>query len=180
MKKIVLVCGLIAGFITAAWMIVSLALYNQNENKDIENGMIYGYAAMILAFSLIFVGIKTFRDKHNNGIISFGKAFRIGLWITLIASTIYVIVWLIEYYYFIPDFGEKYTAHLLEKMRTSGATQAAIDKKATEMGSFNQMYKNPFFNALITYTEIIPVGLVISLISALFLKRRSKGELQTA
>ncbi len=172
MKRIIIICGLIAGGIVSAMMIITMAIYT--STGDFDNGMIYGYASMLLAFSLIFVGIKNYRDKYNNGIISFGKAFKIGFFITLIASTIYVIVWLIDYYFFIPDFGEKYAAHMLEKLKASGASEIEMAKQTKEMASFSEMYKNPFFNALMTYVEIIPVGLIVTLISSLVLRRKVK------
>jgi Protein of unknown function (DUF4199) len=171
MKKTVLICGLIAGLISTS-LFIGLMLLGKAGDIDFENGMIYGYTLMILAFSLIFVGTKITRDKHNGGSITFGKAFRVGLYITLVASTIYVIVWLIDYYFFIPDFAEKYAAKVLKDLKASGASQATIDKQTAEMAKFNEMYKNPFFNALITYSEILPVGLLVSLISAWTLKRK--------
>jgi hypothetical protein len=172
MKKIVIVCGLIAGLIVTAMLVTTIIM--SKASGKIEGSMLLGYATMILAFSLIFVGIKNYRDKYNQGNIRFGKAFRIGLYITLIASTIYVIAWLITYFFFIPEFGEKYTAQMLEELRAGGASRQELDSKAAEMARFTEWYKNPFFNALITYTEILPVGLIISLISALVLKRKTK------
>ena len=141
---------------------------------DFKNGYYYGYGLMILAFSLIFVGTKITRDKYNGGTISFGKAFRVGLYITLIASTVYVILWLIDNYFFIHDFAARYSAYMLEKLRASGASEAEIAKQTAQMASFSEMYKNPFFVILMTYAEIIPVGLIVSVISALTLKRKSK------
>lgn len=172
MKKIVIVCGLMAGLIVATLMIISMSIYH--KTGDFENGMLFGYASMLLAFSLIFVGIKNYRDKRNLGTISFGKGFKIGLLITLIASTIYVIVWLVDYYMFIPDFGEKYAAQVIEKLKSTGASEMEIAKQTKEMASFSEMYKNPFFNALMTYTEILPVGIIVTLISSLILKRKIK------
>jgi len=170
MKKNILICGLISGIIVATFMVsVSMACY---KNDDFESSMVLGYASMILAFSLVFVGIKNYRDKFNNGIVSFGKAFKIGLYITLIASTIYVVVWLVEYYLFIPDFMDKYTAHVLKEASREGASQAVLDEKSAEMRSYKEMYQSPIMVILLTYTEILPVGLVVSLISALILKRK--------
>ncbi|MEO6456288.1 MAG: DUF4199 domain-containing protein [Ginsengibacter sp.] len=83
------------------------------------------------------------------------------------------IVWLIDYFFFIPDFLEKYSAHTLDKLKASGASQIEIDKEAKEMASFGKMYKNPFFNAMMTYVEILPVGLIVTLISSLILKRKA-------
>ena len=179
MKKTVLVCGLIAGLISTS-LFIGLMLLGKAGDDHFKNGMIYGYTLMILAFSFIFVGTKITRDKHNGGVISFGKAFRVGLYITLIASTIYVIVWLIDYYVFIPDFGEKYAAHAIEKLKASGASAAEIAKQTAAMESFSKMYKNPFFNALLTYSEILPVGLVVSVISVWALKRKKTAALSTA
>ena len=93
--------------------------------------------------------------------------------IVLIASTIYLVAWLIDYFFFIPDFIEKYSANELEKLKTNGASQIEIDKQTKEMASFAKMYKNPFFNAMMTYIEILPVGLIVTLISSLILKRKA-------
>ncbi len=183
MKKIVFVCGLIAGLISIGWAVVSIAITTgTGKNMDMETGMIYGYAAMVLGFSLIFVGIKNYRDKHNGGMITFGKAFKIGLYITLVASTVYVAVWLIDYFFFLPEdfLDQHYTKGVLEKLKASGASQAIVDQKTTEMANFSKLYRNPFFNALITYAEILPVGLLVSLIAALILKRKNRpSEFQT-
>lgn len=172
MKKIVFVNGFIGGLIVAAMLVITTGIYHASGNFD--GGMLIGYASMLIAFSLIFVGIKSYRDKYNDGIISFGKAFQIGLYITLIASSIYVITWLIDYYYFIPDFGEKYAEQMLSKLRADGASETELMAKAKELASFSAMYKNPFFNALMTYMEILPVGLLVTLISSFILKRKIK------
>ncbi len=91
----------------------------------------------------------------------------------LIASTIYVFAWLIAYFYFLPDFMEKYSVQMLEKLKASGASQIEIEKQTKEMANFSKMYKNPFFNALMTYMEILPAGLIVTLISSFILKRKT-------
>ena len=173
--KNVLIYGIISGIIVSSLMLLSVNYMSHCEgNVDFNTSMLIGYASMLIAFSLVFVGIKNYRDKYNDGIISFGKAFKIGIMIVLIASTIYVIAWLIDYFFFIPDFMEKYSTHMIEELKASGATQLEIDKQVEEMASFSEMYKNPFFNAMMTYTEILPVGLIVTLISSLILKRKTK------
>lgn len=171
MKKTAIVCGLISGGILGVFMVFTTGLCYKNE--DFEGNMFLGYASMVLAFSLIFVGIKNYRDKFNNGYITFGKAFQIGLYITLIASSMYVIVWLIDYYLFIPDFMDKYGAHVLREAKRSGSTPAEMEAKATEMAGYQEMYKNPLMVILFTFAEVVPVGLVVSIISALILKKKS-------
>ncbi len=172
MKKLVLTYGLIAGLLSSAWMTISVMA--GFDHMDTSMGMLLGFASMILGFSFIFVAVRKYRDDHSGGTITFGKAFKIGLYISLIAATIYVISWLIDYYFFIPDFMEQYAAKTIEQMRTDGVPAATIEAEAADMAKFREMYKNPLFVAAITYTEILPVGLIISLICALILKRSPK------
>jgi len=172
MKKIVIVFGLIAGLIVSALMLFSIAkCYN---SSDFESSMVLGYASMLLAFSFIFVGVKSYRDKHNQGVISFGKAFQIGLFISLIASTLYVVVWLVDYYVFVPDFMDKYSAHMIAEARKAGNSATEVAATVKQMNDYKEMYKNPLFVILLTYAEILPVGLVVSLICSLILKNKLK------
>lgn len=172
MKKIILIYGLIAGIVVAIPMLFTASLCHADSNFDYSKSMLIGYASMIIAFSMIFVGIRSYRNSYNNGIISFGKAFQIGLFIALVASSIYVIGWLIEYYFFIPDFAEKYSAHEIEQLRAKGASATEIAEETRKMASFVSMYKNPLFVIMMTYAEILPVGLIVTLISALILKKK--------
>ncbi len=174
MKKNIIIYGLIAGVVVSTLMLLSLNyLSHCAGNVDNNTSMLIGYASMLIAFSLVFVGIRNYRDKYNGGVITFGKAFKIGSVIVLIASTIYVAAWLVDYFFFIPDFAEKYAAQMLTELKASGANQVEIDKQTKEMASFVTMFKNPFFNAMMTYVEILPVGLVVTLISSLILKRKT-------
>jgi hypothetical protein len=174
MKKNILIYGLISGIVVSVIMLSTTNYYSHCEGSvDYGTSMLIGYASMLIAFSLVFVGIRNYRDKFNAGIISFGKAFKTGLMIVLIGSTIYVIAWLIDYFYFIPDFMDKYAAQTIEELKANGASQAEITEKTTEMADFIRNYKNPFFNAMMTYMEILPVGLIVTIISSLILKRKT-------
>ena len=174
MKKNIIIYGLIAGIVVSVLMLFSVNSISHREgNFDYNRSLLIGYASMLIAFSLVFVGIRNYRDKYNEGVISFGKAFKMGIIMVLIASTIYVVAWLIDCFFFIPDFAEKYSAHMLDDLKASGASQVEIDKQTKEMANFATMYRNPFYNAMMTYVEILPVGLVVTLISSLILKRKS-------
>jgi len=174
MKKNIIIYGLIAGIIVSILMLFSINYISHVDGKvDYNTSLLIGYASMLIAFSLVYVGIRNYRDKYNGGVISFGKAFKIGIMIVLIASTIYVVAWLIDYFFFIPDFMEKFSAQELDKLKASGASQIEIDKQTKEMADFARMYKNPLFNAMMTYAEILPVGLIVTLISSLILKRKA-------
>ncbi|SRR5258705_7260346 len=174
MKRNIIIHGLIAGIIVSVLMLSTVNYISHCEGSiDYNYSLLIGYASMLIAFSLVYAGIRNYRDKYNGGVISFGKAFKIGIMMVLIASTIYVAAWLVDYFYFIPDFMEKYSAQMCDKLKASGASQIEIDKQAKEMANFATMYKNPFFNAMMTYAEILPVGLIVTLISSLILKRKA-------
>lgn len=170
MKKNVLVFGTIAGVLVSTFMFFSML--SVRNNPDFEGSMVVGYASMLVAFSFIFVATKNYRDKYNNGVVTFGKAFQIGLYIALIGSTFYVITWALEYKFLMPDFMEVYSQHMIDQLVKSGASQQEISSQTAMIAQNSEMYQNPLFFTLMTYMEILPVGLVVSLISALILKRK--------
>lgn len=169
MKRNVLVFGLVSGLIAGLWLIF-IGLNHNNPN--FEHSMWMGYGSMLVAFSFIFVGIKNYRDKYNGGYITFGQAFKNGLFIALIGSTVYVLIWLVLFYCFMPDFIDKYVAHTIAQMQKSGASAAELADTKKQMAGYQEMYKNPLMVIVLTYMEILPVGLVIALLAALILKRK--------
>jgi hypothetical protein len=173
MRKIIWTFGLIAGLIVTGMMAYSSI--NCYHTGEFDGSLALGYATMIAAFAFIFVAIRNYRNNYNGGVISFGKAFKIGLFITLIASTMYVLVWVIEYYFFIPDWLDRYTEVMMQQAKSQGLSEVEMAKKSEEMAMYKEWYKNPFFLVLMTYFEILPVGLIVSLIAALILKRKSPG-----
>ena len=74
MTKNIIIYGLIAGVLVSIFMLftVNYASYCTG-NVDYDTSMLIGYASMLVAFSLVFVGIRNYRNKYNGGVISFGK-----------------------------------------------------------------------------------------------------------
>jgi hypothetical protein len=173
MKKIVLTFGLIAGAILAGTFLATLPFHDAIGN---EGGMLIGYTSMVLAFLLIYFGVRSYRDNVAGGRIGFLKALGVGALIALVASACYVGTWEAMYFGGKSDYIEKYQARELEKARRSGESEAQIAAKKAEMDKFAEMYRNPFFNTAITFLEPLPVALVIALVSAGILSRRPKNE----
>jgi len=168
MKKYVLIFGLIIGTILCVNMLYTVnQLYN---NSNFTGNEIIGYAAIVIVFSLIFFGVRNYRNKHLNGFISFGKAFKTGFLIALLGSTLYVSAWLFYYYLFIPDYLDIYIPFALGEVPST-----ELAAKTTEMESFKEMYKNPLFVVLITFFEVLPIGILVSFLSALFLKKKNRS-----
>jgi len=172
MRKIVLTFGLIAGAILSAMMLVTLPF---QDRIGFDKGAVIGYTTMVLAFLMIFFGVKSYRDNVTGGSVGFGRAFVVGLLITAVASVCYVATWQLVYFKLAPDFVDKYAAYAVEQARKSGASEAQVAARAKEMADFGVMYKNPLFNIGITFLEPLPVGLVFTLVSAGVLSRRKRG-----
>lgn len=168
MKKNVLIFGLVLGTILCVNMIYMVNLCY--TSPDFKSNDVVGYAAMVVVFSLIFFGVRNYRGKHLGGFISFGKAFKTGALIALVGSTMYVVAWLFYYYLFVPDYLDVYISHVLRE-----TPDAELAIKAEEMESFKEMYKNPVFVVLITFSEVLPIGLIVAVVSALVLKKKDKG-----
>jgi hypothetical protein len=167
MRKLIFTYGIIAGLVVAAMLVLSFS----GSTWDVTSGDLMGYAVMIIAFSTIFIAIKNYRDKQLNGNISFGTAFKVGLGITLVASAIYVIAWMIISNTIAKDFMTEYYQQSVEQLKSSGISDQDLSEKIAEMDRFAELYKNPLVKVGITFLEIFPVGLIVSLTSSLILKR---------
>jgi Protein of unknown function (DUF4199) len=172
MRKTVLTFGLIAGVILSVMMVATLPFL---DRIGFDRGEVIGYTTMVLAFLLVYFGVRSYRDNVAGGSVSFGRAFAVGSLIVAVASVCYVATWQVVYYKLAPDFGAKYTAHVVEQARAAGASQTEIDKKAAEMHRMMELYRNPVVNVGITFLEPLPVGLVIALVSAGVLGRRRRS-----
>jgi hypothetical protein len=173
MKKIVLTFGLISGGILSAMMLATMPFHDAIGN---DAALVLGYTTMVLAFLLIFFGVRSYRDNVAGGRVGFMKALGVGALIALVASACYVATWEAVYFGGKSDYIEKYQARELEKMRQSGASEAQLTAKQEEMQKFAEMYKNPLFNAALTLLEPLPVAVVFALVSAGILSRRRKNE----
>jgi uncharacterized protein DUF4199 len=171
MKKTVLTFGLISGAIISAMMLATVPFIHR---IGFNRGMVIGYTTMVLAFLLVFFGIRSYRENYGDGRISFGRALAVGLLIMLITCACYVLTWEIIYFNFMPDFADKYAAFVIDSERAKGASEAELARQMEEMKKFKEMYNNIFFNVAMTFLEPLPVGLVMTLISALILRKHKK------
>jgi F0F1-type ATP synthase assembly protein I len=164
MKNNIFKNGILGGIIVS--IVMTSMVFYMKTYPDREPSAVLGFASMLLAFIFVILGIKKER-KINNGAITFGRAFLTGLTISLVISTIYVMVWLVIYYNFFPDFMDKYSEMVLKNTNPEDFAE-----KTTEMNQMKEWYKNPLMIILLTYMEIFPIGIVVSLIGALILKKK--------
>ena len=170
MKKTVLTFGLIAGFIISVLMGGSLIFADRIGSG---HSMVLGYTMMVASFLLIYSGIRSYRDNVLNGQISFGRAFACGMLITLITTVCYVAMWEILYFNFMPHFMDSYFAAQVQKVQAAGLDAATTAAQVAAIRHSQEMYQNPLVNMAYTFMEPLPVGLLITLISAAVLRRKA-------
>jgi hypothetical protein len=174
MKKTVLTFGLIAGVMISVLMDGSVLLANKIGSG--HNSMLLGYTMMVASFLLVYFGVRSYRDNNLAGQISFGRAFACGILITLITCVFYVGTWEIIYFNFIPHFMDSYWAAQIAKVQARGLDPARTAAKIAEIQQSQQAYQNPLINMAYTFMEPLPVGLIITLISAAVLRRKARVE----
>mgnify|MGYP003650725219 FL=1 len=167
MQKIAITYGILSGTITIAMLILGLVI---SDGGSFLSSEIFGYLTMIVALSMIFIGIKRYRDQQLGGVIRFLPAFAMGLAIALIAAIIYTFVW--ELYLMTSgyDFIDSYVNSAIEAKRAAGLS---ADKLAQEIAALEEMrsdYGKIYIRVPMTFLEIFPVGLIIALLSAALLR----------
>ncbi len=164
-KKTILIFGLIIGTLLVGNSIIHINM--MYSNPDYKGNAVIGYATQIIMFSMIYFGVRNFRNNILEGRISFAKAFKTGALICLIASTVYVVIGLLYYYIFVPDFIDVYTEYVIKI-----SPPEEVEAKSAQMANFKEMYKNPLFAILISYMEVLPLGMLVALISAFLVKKK--------
>jgi hypothetical protein len=156
--------GLLAGLIAGAPLfIVTLVTRDLSPSTF---GMVLGYLTMLVALSIVFVAIKTHRDRQLGGTIGFWPAMSLGLAISFVAALIYVFAWEAALATSGVDFAGDYVRATLEQQKAKGLSAEALAKLAAELEQFKIQYANPLFRMPMTFIEIFPVGVLVSAISA--------------
>ena len=167
MLRTITIYGLIAGLLVSInffWVLTN------DPSSHVGSGYIYGYATMIVALTAVFIGIKRYRDKTLGGVIKFGQALLIGLGISVVAGIVYVIGWELCLALSGIDFGNVYAQAMVDAARQKGVTGAELDKVVANGAAFAKSYADPLYRMPMTFVEIFPVGVLISLISAAVLR----------
>lgn len=173
MKRTVWTFGLISGGVMAAFMVATLPFLSGDHGTE---DWIVGYAGMVGAFLLVYFGVRSYRDNVRGGTISFARAFGTGILIAAISSLCYVATWEVIYYQFMPDFYTKYGQSVVQRAQKSGKSEAEVAAVRADMDTMVRRVENPLFVTVTTFGEPFPVGLVIALVSASVLRRRSTPE----
>jgi len=169
-NKSILKLGLLSGVLLTGFMLLSMPFFGNGLDYGVSEFL--GYISMIIAMApIIFIGIKSTRDKES-GKISYLNAVKVGFFITLITSVIYVVGWVTYLNTSDNNFMENYSEYVIEKMDEDGESADAIAEKSKELIEFTEMYQHPLVQIGFTFLEVVPVGLLISLIAAGILAKK--------
>ncbi len=160
--------GFVAGVVVGAALLgVSLA-YDGQPPPDW--GMAAGFASMLVALSAVFVAIKRHRDVAGGGVTGFWPAFGLGLGISLVASLVYVASWELSLVLVDADVAQVFAQQMVARAEARGLAGAALADVVRQAGEFEAMYRNPLYRLPMTFAEIFPVGMLVSLVSAAVLR----------
>jgi hypothetical protein len=164
MLRTILKYGVIAGLVVGGFEIVTFVAFS--GMPPMKYGMVIGYTTMLIALSAVFVGIKQHRDVDRGGVIGFWAALGVGLGVSFIAGIFYVVAWEAVQAMTHMDFATSYANAIIASEKAKGASAEALAKLSTDMAAFKVQYANPMYRLPMTFAEIFPVGVLVSLVSA--------------
>ena len=175
MKKTVLTFGLISAAFSSVMMLLTVPFI---DRIGFDRGEYLGYTLILLSFLLVFFGVRSYRDNVAGGAVTFGRAFTVGILITLVSCVGYVITWEFVYFALVPDFVDKYSAYAIAHARAAGASAQTISETTRQMEALKTMYDNPLMNAAVTFLEPFPIGLLVTVVSAAVLRKKGTSAIQ--
>ena len=167
MQKIALTYGVLSGTITIATLILGIVVSNGSSFLSSE---LFGYLTMLVALSMIFIGIKRYRDQELGGVIRFFPALAMGLAIAIIAGIMYTLVW--ELYSLSNDYAyiNGYVNSAIEAKKAAGLTAEKLAQEIATLEEMRSDYGKIYIRMPMTFMEIFPVGLIIAIVSAAVLQ----------
>ena len=169
MKKTVLTFGLLSGAVSSLMMLLTIPFL---DRIGFDRGEVIGYTTIVASFLLVFFGVRAYRERM--GSVTFGRAFTVGILITLVSCVCYVATWQLIYFKLAPGFLDKYEAYAVELVRASGGSEEEVARKSRQMQDLKELYKNPLLNIAFTFVEPFPIGLVVTLLSAAVLRGKAR------
>ena len=164
MLRYILIYGVIAGIVVGVPL--SVMTLEMSGHAMMHYGMLIGYLTMLIALSAVFLAIKRHRDVDLGGVIRFWPALALGLGVSVVAGVIYVVAWEVSCAIAHADFAGSYARAMIAQQQAKGVSGAALARFRAEMEQFKVQYANPLYRWPMTFAEIFPVGVIVSLISA--------------
>lgn len=154
--------GLLLGL---ALIIFSLILYVAGTGPKSS----LNYLTYLIIVIGMFLSMKQWRDKFNNGFITYGNAFKHGFYVILITGILTAIWTFIFYNYIAPDEVAKIIEATEENLYKS---QPNMSEEQVEMAlKWSKMFVSPKIMALTGFFGNIILGVILGAILSFFIKK---------
>ncbi len=168
MRTTIIRYGIRAAIAIVALSGISLMFISKDES-GFHWGEVLGYLAIFLSMIFVYIGIRHYRDHQNGGVVSFGQALKLGVLITLFPAIAFGIYDQIYVNFIDPDFYEDYYQVQMDSIEE--ANEVAYEARVAEIKSEMETFSNPIVQYLVMFATVLLIGLVVSIISGLILKR---------
>ena len=160
-----LIWGLIIGF---AGIIYNVILYmiDQNLNQAL------GLAGMIITIGLLVMGVRSFRDTVNDGVLPFNSAFGFCMVAIVVSSVIGIIYAYLEWTVIDPDIIGKMIDLQMEKMLDKGIPEEALEQAM----NITSKFMKPGVMVAMGLIGSLAFGTITSLIISAIFKRDESTE----
>ncbi len=172
MKQSVFRYGIFAAILIVVLTAFNLFVLAKNADYSIQEAA--GYLAILISMIFIFMGIRHYRDKINGGSLSFGEGFKIGLLITLVPAICFSLFDLLYTEVLNPSWKDDYYNHYIQDLRTS-LSGNVLDAEIKKLEEQREMYDKPLVLFLIMFSTVFVMGMIVSIISALSLRRKNNA-----
>ena len=169
MRRAAVIFGGISGVISIASIVATLPYV---KHGNLHKADAFGWASIILSALVVFLGIRSHRENEGGGRLTFGQGLLVGVLISLVSSVVFMAAFEAVYFWFVPEYGERYEACMIERAQESGGTPAEVDKARSQAAMWRRLFDNPWTNAAVTFATTFPVGLAAAAISAGLLRKR--------
>jgi hypothetical protein len=170
MSRIILAYGLAAALVVGILMVGGTFLWIREGQPPSESGAVIGYLIQLLALTAVFLGIKRYRDVALGGVIRFLPALGVGTAISAVATLGWVIGWEIVLATSHLDFPGMMQEQMLAQAQARGASEAELREAAADAARFAELYGIAPIRWAISFIEMFPVGVLVSLVSAALLR----------
>lgn len=146
-----------------AYILFALLLYALDVNRESLVNYL-GYAIIIAG---IVMGTIHYRDKINNGHITFGKALGTGVIISLIVGVIGAIYAYLLFTYIDPTLAAQMLETVEQKLYDQGLSDEMIDQQL----AMTKKFMSPVALTITSILGTVIVGTIVSLVTSAILKR---------
>ena len=160
-KSIAYTYGLYLALVSVAGLIIMYVL-------SLQKSWTISIISFVLTVLILVYGIKAYKHA-NGGLLSVGKAVKVGLAIAVVGGLLSAIYAYVHYSFIYPEFIDLTKEAAYEQMMTQNPN--LTDEQANQAMEMQGMFMNAGFFSLMSILGSLFFGLIISLIAGLIMRK---------